>query len=242
MPKIENNIRQVTQRVEQSARDAGRDPAEVLLLAVSKTRSAEDIRCAVDAGLKNFGENYVQEAVEKIALLNKEPLQWHFIGPLQSNKTRVVAENFNWVHSVDRLKIAQRLSEQRPTELVPLNICLQVNIDNEASKSGFSSDETLSAALAIIKLPNLRLRGLMAIPRSEQTVAKQKIAFNALHNLRDQINQSLDNSEKLDTLSMGMSNDLEAAISQGSTMVRVGTDIFGKRDPQNSLKESNRND
>ncbi len=250
MPKIENNIRQVTQRVEQSARDAGRDPADVLLLAVSKTRSAEDIRCAVDAGLTNFGENYVQEAVEKIALLNKnlgeelnkEPLQWHFIGPLQSNKTRVVAESFNWVHSVDRLKIAQRLSEQRPAELGPLNICLQVNIDNEASKSGFSPNETLPAALAIIKLPNLCLRGLMAIPQSQQTLEKQKIAFYALHNLRDQINQTLDNSEKLDTLSMGMSNDLEAAISQGSTMVRVGTDIFGKRDPQNSLKESNRND
>jgi len=246
MPKIENNISRVTQRVEQSARDAGRDPAEVLLLAVSKTRTTADIRCAIDAGLTNFGENYVQEAVEKIAQLNEEQrieaLQWHFIGPLQSNKTRVVAENFNWVHSVDRLKIAQRLSEQRPAELGPLNICLQVNIDNEASKSGFSRDETLSAALAIIKLPNIRLRGLMAIPQSQQTVEKQKVAFHALHNLRDQINQSLDNSEKLDTLSMGMSNDLEAAISQGSTMVRVGTDIFGKRDPQNSLKESNRND
>jgi PLP dependent protein len=246
MPKIENNISRVTQRVEQSARDAGRDPAEVLLLAVSKTRTTADIRCAIDAGLTNFGENYVQEAVEKIAQLNEEQrieaLQWHFIGPLQSNKTRVVAENFNWVHSVDRLKIAQRLSEQRPAELGPLNICLQVNIDNEASKSGFSRDETLSAALAIINLPNIRLRGLMAIPQSQQTVEKQKVAFHALHNLRDQINQSLDNSEKLDTLSMGMSNDLEAAISQGSTMVRVGTDIFGKRDPQNSLKESNRND
>ena len=175
--------------------------------------------------------------MEKIALLNeepgaelsREPLQWHFIGPLQSNKTRVVAENFNWVHSVDRLKIAQRLSEQRPAELGPLNICLQVNIDNEASKSGFSSDETLTAALAIIKLPNLRLRGLMAIPQSQQSEEKQKNAFSTLHNLRDLINQSLDNSDKLDTLSMGMSNDLEAAISQGSTMVRVGTDIFGKR-------------
>jgi pyridoxal phosphate enzyme (YggS family) len=250
MPKIENNISAVTQRVKQAARDAQRDPAEVLLLAVSKTRSAEDIRCAIDAGLTNFGENYVQEALEKIALLNKEPadelgrenLHWHFIGPLQSNKTRVVAENFDWVHSVDRLKIAQRLSEQRPAELGPLNICLQVNIDNEASKSGFSSDETLPAALEIIKLANLRLRGLMAIPQSQQTVEKQKIAFSALHNLRDQINQSLDNSEKLDTLSMGMSNDLEAAISQGSTIVRVGTDIFGKRDTKTSLKESNKND
>ena len=237
MPKIENNISLVANRVEQAARDANRDPSEILLLAVSKTRSTEDIRSAINAGLTNFGENYVQEAVEKIALLNeepgaelsREPLQWHFIGPLQSNKTRVVAENFNWVHSVDRLKIAQRLSEQRPAELGPLNICLQVNIDNEASKSGFSSDETLTAALAIIKLPNLRLRGLMAIPQSQQSEEKQKNAFSTLHNLRDLINQSLDNSDKLDTLSMGMSNDLEAAISQGSTMVRVGTDIFGKR-------------
>jgi pyridoxal phosphate enzyme (YggS family) len=246
MPKIENNISSVTQRVKQAARDAQRDPAEVLLLAVSKTRSAEDIRCAIDAGLTNFGENYVQEALEKIALLNnlskelgdelgRENLHWHFIGPLQSNKTRVVAENFDWVHSVDRLKIAQRLSEQRPAELGPLNICLQVNIDSEASKSGFSNDETLSAALEIIKLPNLRLRGLMAIPQPQQTVEKQKIAFAGLYNLRDQINRSLDNSEKLDTLSMGMSNDLEAAISQGSTMVRVGTDIFGKRDVKSPL-------
>lgn len=238
MPKIENNISLVSQRVEQAARSANRDPDEILLLAVSKTRSPEDIRCAIDAGLTNFGENYVQEALEKIALFNKEladelgreNLHWHFIGPLQSNKTRVVAENFNWVHSVDRLKIAQRLSEQRPADLGPLNICLQVNIDNEASKSGFSRDETLSAAVEIIKLPNLRLRGLMAIPRSQQSVEKQKVAFSALYNLRDEINRSLDNSEKLDTLSMGMSNDLEAAISQGSTIVRVGTDIFGKRD------------
>jgi pyridoxal phosphate enzyme (YggS family) len=246
MPKIENNISDVTNRIEQAARDANRNPCEILLLAVTKTRSAEDIRCAVDAGLTNFGENYVQEALEKISLLgaelgeeldkelHKEPgtanLQWHFIGPLQSNKTRVVAENFHWVHSVDRLKIAQRLSEQRPIDLAPLNICLQINIDNEASKSGFSSDEALAAALEIAKLPNLHLRGLMAIPQSQQTLEKQKIAFYALHNLRDQINRSLDNSKKLDTLSMGMSNDLEAAISQGSTIVRVGTDIFGKRD------------
>ena len=250
MPKIENNISAVSRRIEQAAQNADRDAAEILLLAVSKTRSAADIHCAIHAGLTNFGENYVQEAVEKIALLNEtqseeqreNPLQWHFIGPLQSNKTRVVAENFSWVHSVDRLKIAQRLSEQRPAELGPLNICLQINIDNEATKSGFIADQALAAAGEIIQLPNLRLRGLMAIPQSQQTVEKQKIAFHALHNLRDQINQSLDNSEKLDTLSMGMSNDLEAAISQGSTMVRVGTDIFGKRDSKNSLKESSRND
>ena len=158
-----------------------------------------------------------------------ENLQWHFIGPLQSNKTRIVAEHFHWVHSVDRLKIAQRLSEQRPAELGPLHICLQVNIDNEASKSGFSLDQVVAAAEEIAQLPNLRLRGLMAIPRAEQNMEKQQSAFSALYKLRQQINQSLDNSEKLDTLSMGMSNDLEAAIAQGSTIVRVGTDIFGKR-------------
>ena len=229
MPNIENNITLVTARVNQAAIAAGRSPDEILLLAVSKTRSAEDIRSAINAGIREFGENYLQEAVEKIAQLAAENVQWHFIGPIQSNKTRLVAENFSWAHSVDRLKIAQRLSEQRPSGLPPLNICLQVNIDNEASKSGFATEETEAAALAIVQLPGLKLRGLMAIPRAEPTYDQQIIAFRALADLRDRINQSLDNSEKLDTLSMGMSSDLEAAISQGSTIVRVGTDIFGKR-------------
>ena len=229
MPNIENNITLVTARVNQAAIAAGRSPDEILLLAVSKTRSAEDIRSAINAGIREFGENYLQEAVEKIAQLAAEYVQWHFIGPIQSNKTRLVAENFSWAHSVDRLKIAQRLSEQRPSGLPPLNICLQVNIDNEASKSGFVTEETEAAALAIAQLPGLKLRGLMAIPRAEPTYDQQIVAFRALADLRDRINQSLDNSEKLDTLSMGMSSDLEAAISQGSTIVRVGTDIFGKR-------------
>ncbi len=229
MPNIENNITLVTARVNQAAIAAGRSPDEILLLAVSKTRSAEDIRSAINAGIREFGENYLQEAVEKIAQLAAENVQWHFIGPIQSNKTRLVAENFSWAHSVDRLKIAQRLSEQRPSGLPPLNICLQVNIDNEASKSGFATEETEAAALAIAQLPGLKLRGLMAIPRAEPTYDQQIVAFRALADLRDRINQSLDNSEKLDTLSMGMSSDLEAAISQGSTIVRVGTDIFGKR-------------
>ena len=229
MPNIENNITLVTARVNQAAIAAGRSPDEILLLAVSKTRSAEDIRSAINAGIREFGENYLQEAVEKIAQLAAENVQWHFIGPIQSNKTRLVAENFSWAHSVDRLKIAQRLSEQRPSGLPPLNIFLQVNIDNEASKSGFATEETEAAALAIAQLPGLKLRGLMAIPRAEPTYDQQIVAFRALADLRDRINQSLDNSEKLDTLSMGMSSDLEAAISQGSTIVRVGTDIFGKR-------------
>jgi len=232
MPKIENNIADVSKRIDQSAADCGRDPGEILLLAVSKTRPVEDIRQAIGAGQTHFAENYLQEALDKIAQLEGENLCWHFIGPLQSNKTRNAAEHFSWVHSVDRLKIAQRLNDQRPESLGPLNICLQVNIDNEPSKSGFVAEALLPVALQIAALPNLRLRGLMAIPRGSNNFQEQQTAFHKLSQLRQQINQSLDNSEKLDTLSMGMSGDLEAAISQGSTMVRVGTDIFGKREQQ----------
>jgi len=232
MPKIENNIADVSKRIDQSAADCGRDPGEILLLAVSKTRPVEDIRQAMGAGQTHFAENYLQEALDKIAQLEGENLCWHFIGPLQSNKTRNAAEHFSWVHSVDRLKIAQRLNDQRPESLGPLNICLQVNIDNEPSKSGFVAEALLPVALQIAALPNLRLRGLMAIPRGSNNFQEQQTAFHKLSQLRQQINQSLDNSEKLDTLSMGMSGDLEAAISQGSTMVRVGTDIFGKREQQ----------
>ena len=232
MSKIENNIVDVSKRIDQSAAKCGRDPSEILLLAVSKTRSVEHIRQAMAAGLTHVAENYLQEALEKITELEDENLCWHFIGPLQSNKTRNAAENFSWVHSVDRLKIATRLSDQRTESLGPLNICLQVNIDNEPSKSGFAADGLLPIALQIAQLPNIRLRGLMAIPRAENSFQEQQLAFQKLAELRRQINQSLDNSEKLDTLSMGMSGDLEAAISQGSTMVRVGTDIFGKREQQ----------
>ena len=230
MPKIKNNIDRVSKRIDQSATECGRAPSDILLLAVSKTRSTDEIRRAMDAGLTHFAENYLQEALDKISQLEDEDLHWHFIGPLQSNKTRSVAEHFNWVHSVDRLKIAQRLNDQRPEELGPLNICLQVNIDHEPSKSGLPADAVLTVALEVVKLPNLRLRGLMAIPQAEPNFEQQKIAFQKLAELREHINQSLDNSEKLDTLSMGMSNDLEAAVSQGSTIVRVGTDIFGKRE------------
>ena len=232
MPKNENNIADVSKRIDQSAADCGRDPGEILLLAVSKTRPVEDIRQAIGAGQTHFAENYLQEALDKIAQLEGENLCWHFIGPLQSNKTRNAAEHFSWIHSVDRLKIAQRLNDQRPESLGPLNICLQVNIDNEPSKSGFVAEALLPVALQIAALPNLRLRGLMAIPRGSNNFQEQQTAFHKLSQLRQQINQSLDNSEKLDTLSMGMSGDLEAAISQGSTMVRVGTDIFGKREQQ----------
>jgi len=230
MPNIENNITAVQRRLQQAARDAGRSPEDVLLLAVSKTRTSAQVRRAVDAGVQSFGENYLQEAADKIDQLQDCNLDWHFIGPLQSNKTRQAAEHFDWVHSVDRMKIAQRLSDQRPENKPLLNICLQINLDNEVSKSGYSPEQALQSASAIAQLPNLRLRGLMAIPRARPDIEDQRRAFARLRALQDQINSLLDNSQKLDTLSMGMSADLEAAIAEGATIIRVGTDIFGPRD------------
>ena len=234
MPTITNNISSIQRRLQHAASDAGRSPDEVLLLAVSKTRTSAQINEALDVGIKSFGENYLQEAVEKIGALSAANLDWHFIGPLQSNKTRIAAENFSWVHSVDRLKIAQRLSAQRPEHLAPLNLCLQINIDNEPSKSGFSPQQALEAAVEIADLPNIALRGLMAIPRARAERAEQRIPFAQLRTLKDQINELLDNSRKLDTLSMGMSGDMEAAILEGATIVRVGTDIFGSREKQST--------
>ncbi|PZQ36493.1 MAG: YggS family pyridoxal phosphate-dependent enzyme, partial [Ectopseudomonas oleovorans] len=198
--------------------------ADIGLLAVSKTKPAEAIREAHAAGLRDFGENYLQEALEKQTQLADLPLIWHFIGPIQSNKTRPIAEHFDWVHSVDRLKIAQRLSEQRPAHLPALNICLQVNISGEDSKSGCSPEELTALARAVVALPNLRLRGLMAIPEPTDDVAAQHAAFARLRQLRDEL------ALNLDTLSMGMSHDLEAAIAEGATWVRIGTALFGARD------------
>jgi len=193
------------------------------LLAVSKTKPASDLREAFSAGLRDFGENYLQEALGKQTELSDLPLIWHFIGPIQSNKTRAIAENFAWVHSVDRLKIAQRLSEQRPADLPPLNICIQVNVSGEASKSGCTPEDLPALAQAISALPNLRLRGLMAIPEPTEDSDEQNAAFAAVRTLQDQLNLPLD------TLSMGMSHDLEAAIAQGATWVRIGTALFGAR-------------
>jgi pyridoxal phosphate enzyme (YggS family) len=193
------------------------------LLAVSKTKPASDLREAFSAGLRDFGENYLQEALGKQTELSDLPLIWHFIGPIQSNKTRAIAENFAWVHSVDRLKIAQRLSEQRPADLPPLNVCIQVNVSGEASKSGCAPEDLPALAQAIIALPNLRLRGLMAIPEPTDDSDEQNAAFAAVRTLQDQLNLPLD------TLSMGMSHDLEAAIAQGATWVRIGTALFGAR-------------
>jgi pyridoxal phosphate enzyme (YggS family) len=223
MSTIAENISTLAERIHNAAQASRRDPASVGLLAVSKTKPASDLREAYAAGLRDFGENYLQEALGKQTELSDLPLIWHFIGPIQSNKTRAIAENFAWVHSVDRLKIAQRLSEQRPADLPPLNICIQVNVSGEASKSGCTPEDLPALAQAISALPNLRLRGLMAIPEPTEDSDEQNVAFAAVRTLQDQLNLPLD------TLSMGMSHDLEAAIAQGATWVRIGTALFGAR-------------
>ena len=224
MSTIAKNIAKVRTRIREAAQACGRDPESVGLLAVSKTKPAAAVREAHACGQRDFGENYLQEALNKQAELSDLALTWHFIGPIQSNKTRPIAEHFAWVHSVDRLKIAQRLSEQRPAHLPPLNICLQVNVSGEASKSGCTPEELPALALAVSQLPNLRLRGLMTIPEPTSDVTQQHAACARLRQLRDDLNL------ELDVLSMGMSDDLEAAIAEGATWVRIGTALFGARD------------
>jgi pyridoxal phosphate enzyme (YggS family) len=228
MTTLEQRLAGVRQRIQQACQAAGRDPASVGLLAVSKLQPAQAVRQAQQAGQQAFGENYVQEALDKMAALAdlRGAIEWHLIGPLQSNKTRVVAEAFDWVHSVDRLKIAQRLSDQRPAQLPPLNVCLQVNISGEASKSGLLPQEVAQVAAAVTALPRLRLRGLMSIPEPAQGLQAQQAPHRALRLMQQKLNQR---GLALDTLSMGMSDDLEAAVAEGSTMVRVGTAIFGAR-------------
>jgi pyridoxal phosphate enzyme (YggS family) len=228
MSTIADNIALVQTRIHAAALAAQRDESSVHLLAVSKTKPAEALREAYVAGIRDFGENYLQEALGKQLELADLPLSWHFIGPIQSNKTRAIAENFAWVHSVDRLKIAQRLSEQRPAELPPLNICIQVNVSGEASKSGCTPTDLPALASAISALPRLNLRGLMAIPEPTEDRAEQDAAFTAVRDLNKSLQTSL--NLPLDTLSMGMSHDLESAIAQGATWVRVGTALFGARD------------
>lgn len=224
MSTIAENIAKVGARIREAAQASQRNFADIGLLAVSKTKPADAIREAHAVGVRDFGENYLQEALEKQTQLADLPLIWHFIGPIQSNKTRPIAEHFDWVHSVDRLKIAQRLSDQRPAHLPALNICLQVNVSGEDSKSGCSPEELRALARAVVALPNLRLRGLMAIPEPTDDVAAQHAAFARLRQLRDEL------ALNLDTLSMGMSHDLEAAIAEGATWVRIGTALFGARD------------
>jgi len=224
MSTIADNIFHVGSRIQTATQAAHRPENSVQLLAVSKTKPAEALREAYAAGLRDFGENYLQEALGKQLELADLPLIWHFIGPIQSNKTRAIAEHFDWVHSVDRLKIAQRLSEQRQAELPPLNICIQVNVSGEASKSGCTPADLPALAETINALPRLKLRGLMAIPEPTEDRAEQDAAFAAVQKLQ----ASLD--LPLDTLSMGMSHDLESAIAQGATWVRIGTALFGARD------------
>ncbi|MBA1197178.1 YggS family pyridoxal phosphate-dependent enzyme [Pseudomonas plecoglossicida] len=224
MSTIADHLGALAARIDSAALACGRDPASIKLLAVSKTKPAAAVREAYAAGVRDVGENYLQEALAKQDELTDLALTWHFIGPIQSNKTRAIAEHFAWVHSVDRLKIAQRLSEQRPTELAPLNICLQVNVSGEDSKSGCTPAELPALAAAVAALPGLRLRGLMAIPEPSDERAVQEAAFARLRELQVSLNLGLD------TLSMGMSHDLEAAISQGATWVRIGTALFGARD------------
>jgi len=224
MATIAANIQQVRERIARACAAAQRPVQSVTLLTVSKTFSADAVREAFDVGERRFGENYVQEGVDKIAALAdlRAQIKWHLIGPLQSNKTRTVAENFDWVHSVDRLKIAERLSEQRPPHLPALQVCLQVNISDEASKSGVTPAEVPALAQAVARLRGLQLRGLMAIPEPSAGAAPHRALRELLAQLRSQ-------GLPVDTLSMGMSGDLEAAISEGSTLVRVGTAIFGNR-------------
>ena len=226
MTTISANLQDVRRRVAAACAAAGRDPATLALVAVSKTWPAGPVREAAAAGQRVFGESYVQEALPKLAALADLDLEWHFIGPLQSNKTRLVAENFAWVHSVERLKIAERLAAQRPAGLQALNVCVQVNVSGEESKSGCAPAEAPALCRAVAALPNLRLRGLMAIPEPTDDVALTRRRFARLRELRDALNAE---GFELDTLSMGMSHDLEAAIMEGATLVRVGTAIFGER-------------
>jgi hypothetical protein len=228
MTRISTQLSAVRARIHAACRAAGRPPEAVALLAVSKTFGVAAVQAAFDAGQTAFGENYIQEAVEKITALRHLPLVWHCIGPVQSNKTRLVAEHFDWVHTVDRLKMAQRLSEQRPAGLPPLQVCIQVNVDGGATKSGVVPADALALAREVAKLPSLRLRGLMCIPEPAADFVAACAVFKRARALFDALNAE---GLGLDTLSMGMSADLEAAIASGSTMVRVGSAVFGLRSP-----------
>jgi pyridoxal phosphate enzyme (YggS family) len=226
MTTIAANLQAVRERIARAARRAGRDPAEVALIAVSKTWPAERVAEAHAAGQRAFGENHVQEAVEKVAKLARLSLVWHFLGHIQSNKTRALAAHFDWVHSIDRDRIAARLNDARPPHLAPLNVLIQVNVSGEASKSGVAPGEELALARAIAPLPRLKLRGLMAIPEPTPDAGLQRRRFALLRELKQGLARA---GFDLDTLSMGMSDDFETAIEEGSTMVRVGTAIFGAR-------------
>ncbi len=227
MNNMRKKLNQVREQIVQAAMAYGRDPESILLLAVSKKKPASDIRLAWELGQRDFGENYLQEALQKIEELKDLDIQWHFIGAIQSNKTRHIAEEFQWAHCIDRAKIAKRLSAQRPANMAPLNVCIQVNIDDEPSKAGIDLAELAELALEIHELPGIHLRGLMAIPAPQATFELQRVAFAKLSAALDSLRQR---GIDCDTLSMGMTHDMEAAIAEGSTLVRIGTAIFGERD------------
>lgn len=231
MSSIQQNLEHITSQIENAQQKCGRPRSSVQLLAVSKTKPVEAILEAAQAGQRAFGENYVQEGCDKVQFFAEHhpelDLEWHFIGPLQSNKTRQIAEHFDWMHTIDRAKIAQRLSEQRPAHLPPLQVLIQVNTSGEASKSGISENDLFTLAELISGLPNLTLRGLMSIPENVPDYPSQLAAFRQLATLKDRLAEKYDG---IDTLSMGMSGDMEAAIEAGSTIVRIGTAIFGQRD------------
>lgn len=228
MIAIDQNIAYVRDRIKQAATLYSRESSTISLLAVSKKQPVSAIQAAIAAGIKDFGENYLQEAEQKINELREKSLNWHYIGAIQSNKTRAIASLFDWVHSVDRVSIAQRLSNQRPLALEPLNICLQINIDAETSKSGLLAEDVLEAVKQINEMPNLRLRGLMAIPAKSEDIQRTRASFARMHQLFEQA-QKISDASSFDTLSMGMSADIEPAIAEGATLLRVGTDIFGAR-------------
>lgn len=226
MQRIEDRLTQVEHRISEAARDFNRNRADLKLLAVSKQQTADSISEAYALGLTDFGENYLQEALDKQTALEHLDICWHFIGPIQSNKTKAIANHFNWIHSVDRLKVAQRINAQRESN-APVNVCIQVNIDEEEGKAGVAISELHDLAQAIIKLPKLCLRGLMVIPRPNTSFEEQKLAFRKTRQLLLELNKAF--NMQLDTLSMGMSADLEAAIAEGATIVRIGSAIFGAR-------------
>ncbi len=226
MSDIANNLANVQQRIASAAENAQRDPQTIALLAVSKTKPIEMIEEAYAAGQRCFGENYLQDALPKIEALAELDIEWHYIGRIQSNKTRPIAENFAWVHAIDSVKHAQRLNEQRPDNLPPLNCCIQLNLSGEDSKGGIQPDTLIETATAFNDLPHCRLRGLMTMPDPDSSAEQQQAVF---HQLADCLSELSNLGFSVDTLSMGMSGDLEMAITEGSTMVRIGTDIFGAR-------------
>jgi len=228
MLDIKNRYEEICRRLVATSQNCQRSPSEVEILAISKSRSIEEILAVFTAGCRSFGESYVAEAIPKIRALAHKPITWHFVGPIQSNKTQLIAQNFHWVHSIDREKVAKRINDQRPANLPLINVCIQVNVSGEASKSGVKFDKLSGLADFIMTQPRLQLRGLMALPKKTSDDNLQRLAFEALYNAKEELNLA---GLALDTLSMGMSDDWPAAVMEGATIIRIGTGLFGPRPP-----------